>query len=170
MPSVSAAASPCLVFAMAGLALLSACQQRRKGAASVIEMADSSAVGQLTSGFYGSEDKRSRWTAGNFSVVLQPPPRADDRGAELQVRLFIPNAEIEQNGPIELTASVDGNPLMPETIAKGGRFIFAREIPVEALQSNLVEVKFGFDKAYVPGNGDVRELGAVITKIGLVPK
>src|SRR5262245_31837039 len=51
---------------------LTGCIGRRRGPASVIDMSDTSTAGQLIAGFYGVEGKKWRWTAGQFSVVLQP--------------------------------------------------------------------------------------------------
>ena len=45
---------------------------------------------QLTGGFYGLEGNKWRWTSDQFSVVLQPPPGADDKGGYLQARVLYP--------------------------------------------------------------------------------
>ena len=149
---------------------LSACHDRRKGLASTIDMADTSTAGQLTAGFYGLEDQRWRWTAGDFSAMLEPPPGADDRGAWLRVQFYIPDSHIRQVGPVTLTADVEGEEFLPETVTTGGSFSYSRPVPAAALRSNIVRVNFSFDKVLVPGNGDGRELGAVVTRLGLVSK
>ena len=147
-----------------------ACTQHRKGASSVIEVADASVTGQLAEGFYGIEDRNWRWTADRFSVMLATPPGADDRGAYLQLKFFVPDEEIQKTGPMTLRADVEEVALPPETIAKGGFVNYSREVPLAALQSNLIKVEFSFDQPYVPGNGDARRLGAVVSKVSLTSK
>ena len=134
----------------------------------MIEMSDPSDAGQLTKGFYGLEQKRWRWTAREFALVLEPPPGADERGANLEVALFIPDSQIQQLGPMTLSADVDGQALPPATFTKGGGDTYSCEVPAAALRSNLVTVSFSFDKALPPGDVDGRELAAVVTRVGLV--
>jgi hypothetical protein len=156
-----------LAAALLSLAILPACTERRKGPASVIEMSDPSTVGQLTEGFYGLEGNKWRWTAGQFSVFLQPPPGADDKGGYLQLAFFIPGDQLAKIGPMKLTASVEDLDLEGQTITQGGFLTYSRAVPAEALKSNLVRVYFSFDKSYLPGNGDARSLGAVVSKVSL---
>lgn len=157
------------VLNLAALLFLPACQRPRRDPASVVEASDASVSNQLTAGFYGIEENRYRWTAQAFSVALRPPFGADEKGARLQLQLFIPDSQIEKLGPMTLTADVDGEDLAPETISKPGAITYSRDIPASALQSNLVEVHFSFDKSARPGNGDSRELAAVVSKVGLLP-
>jgi hypothetical protein len=159
----------CVVAAALSPAL-TGCAQRRRGPASVIDMSDTSTAGQLIAGFYGVEEKKWRWTAGQFSVVLQPPPGADERGGNLQLAFFVPGEQLAKIGPMTLTASVEDQELGAQTFTQGGFLTYSREVPAAALKSNLVRVDFSFDKSYSPGNGDARVLGAVVSKIGLASK
>jgi len=146
---------------------LASCDVRRKGPSSAVDMADPSAAAQLVEGFYGQESNRWRWTAEHFSVLLEPPPGTDETGAYLRLKFFIPDEEIQKTGSLTLSADVESVSLSPETIEKGGFFIYSRQVPAAALQSNLVKIAFTFDKAYLPGNGDARRLGAVVERISL---
>jgi hypothetical protein len=158
-------------LAAAALTLwLAGCTPRRKGPASVIDMSDTSTAGQLTAGFYGVEEKKWRWTAGQFSVVLQPPPGSDEKGGYLQLAFFVPGEQLAKIGPMALSASVDDHELGAQTITQGGFLTYSREVPAAALKSNLVRVDFSFDKSYSPENGDARTLGAVVSNITLRSK
>jgi hypothetical protein len=143
---------------------------RRKSLSSSISTADPSAATQLTSGFYGVESNSWRWTAREFSVMLQPPAGSDRAGARLQVRLFIPDNQIAKLGSMTLSADIDGHDLPSQTFSKGGAYVYAPEVPPEALRSNVVPVNFSFDRAAPPAGGDVRELGAVVSAVGLVSR
>jgi len=159
-----------VVVVLASSVWQAACTQHRKVASSVVEVADLSVAGQLAEGFYGIEDRRWRWTADRFSVMLGTPPGADDRGAYLQLKFFVPDEEIQKTGPMTLRSDVEEVALPPETISKGGFQTYSREVPLAALQSNLIKVEFSFDQPYVPGNGDARRLGAVVHKVWLTSK
>jgi hypothetical protein len=69
-----------------------------------------------------------------------------------------------------LSTDVDGYTLPPETFTKGGGHTYSRDVPRDALRSNLVPVIFSFDKSSLPTEADGRELAAVITSIDLQSK
>jgi hypothetical protein len=133
----------------------------------VIDMSDPSTAGQLTAGFYGVEGKKWRWTTSQFSVLLEPPPGADERGGKLQLAFFVPGEQLAKTGPMTLTASVEDHELGSQIVTQGGFLTYSRAVPAAALKSNLVRVDFSFDKSYTPGNGDARTLSAVVSKISL---
>jgi hypothetical protein len=153
---------------VAAIALTSCHQARRKGPVSVVNVADASVSRQLLGGFYKVEAKTWRWTAREFVVSLLPPPGAEQKGAKLDLRLFIPEDQIAKIGPMTLKAEIDDLMLLPETYSKGGSFSYIREIPQNRLKTNLVPVIFTFDKAYQSTGVDGRELGAVVTLISLI--
>ena len=136
----------------------------------MVAMSDASAASQLAGGFYGLEEKRWRWAAREFAVMLEPPRNADETGAELQLQLFIPDKQIQDLGPMTLNADVDGYALEPRTLASGGGNTQTWEVPAAALRSSLVRVNFSFDKAMPPTSADARELAAVVTRAGLIVK
>ncbi len=136
----------------------------------MIQVADPKASAQLVKGFYNVEDNRWRWTMGKFSVVLSPPPNADRNGAKLALRLSVPDPVINKLGPVKLSASVDGIALPEETYAKPGQYVYARDVPAQALSKNVVAVDFALDKCLSPSEADQRELGVVVTVIGFEPR
>jgi hypothetical protein len=125
-----------------------------------VTMADTSQAGQLLSGFYGIEGK-TRWTAKNFSVLLKAAP-----GAQLVLNLFIPDVQIQNLGPITMSANVGGQDLPSRTFSKPGEYMYSAPVPAEALRSGVVAVKFRLDKSSVGLHGDARELGVIVTEVG----
>jgi hypothetical protein len=152
------------------LTLSSSCQRGTNPPVGVIQMSDAKAGKQLIAGFYDVEANSWRWTARRFAVTFPQPANAKRNGAKLQLQLFIPGSQIEKLGPMTLTADVDEHPLTPETFSAGGQYTFTRDVPADALRSNLVPVIFTFDKAVAPGPADGRELGAVISMAALISK
>ena len=152
------------------LAFSLACHRSNKGPSSVINVADPATANQLLSGFYNVESNRWRWTNQDFSVALKPPPGGEQKGATLRLHLFIPDSQLKKLGPMTLSAELDGHPLGPETFSEEGSYIYARDIPGDALRSDLIPVTFSLDKAAPPSAQDSRELGAVVTSIELQSK
>jgi hypothetical protein len=138
--------------------------------ASTVRFSDPTTAGQLTSGFYGLEAKAWRWSAKQFSVTLRPPAHAAQLGAVLVVHLTYPASSFAKLGQIMLTASLGGTALEPATYPAAGDFIFRREVPADLLAGDAVRVDFSLDKAIPPGDVDKRELGLVVSSVGLVAK
>lgn len=138
--------------------------------ASAVKMSDPAAANQLTYGFYQVEMNAWRWSGRNFSVALKPPPDAEQHGAKLLLRLYIPESHIEQLGAITLSADVAGYPLCPRTFSESGSYTYARDVPANALESNIIPVNFSLDKTAPPSPSEGRELGAVVTGVELQSK
>lgn len=138
--------------------------------ATTIHVADPRVSAQLVSGWYEVEQSAWRWTAGRFSVNLRPPRSAAANGAVLQLKFSIPDVLIQKLGPVTLSASVNGAPLTPETYAQAGEFVYARDVPAQALQGAAVKVDFLLDKTLPPSSVDKRELGVIATTAGFESK
>ncbi|MBI1356498.1 MAG: hypothetical protein GC160_19315 [Acidobacteria bacterium] len=136
---------------------------------SSVNVADPRAEEQLVGGFHDLEQRAWRWTAKQFTVLLQPPPAVAGRPYTLDARLTIPGVVIEKLGPVTLTASIGGVDLAPETFsAPAENVLYSREIPAEAaIGSEPVEAVFRLDKAIAPGELDSRELGVVALSFAL---
>ncbi len=145
---------------------------RVKTPVSTVRMGDLAVANQLLTGFYGVEGQGAndswRWTAPEFSLVLAPPPGARD--ARLLMRLYFPETQIKKLGPMTLTASIDGEPLPPETFSEAGSHDFVRDVPACFLETNLVPISFSFD-TYAPHSAkEARDLAAVVLMAALEPK
>lgn len=135
-------------------------------ARSSVNMADPAQAAQLLSGFYDIEGQRSRWTAKNFSVLLKTPPGG---AVQLYLKLYVPDVQIRNLGPITISADVAGFELPARTFSQSNEYTYSANVPTEALRPGIVVVNFRLDKSSVGLNGDARELGVVVTEVGLAP-
>ncbi|MGA2601005.1 MAG: hypothetical protein ABSH09_28910, partial [Bryobacteraceae bacterium] len=134
---------------------------------SAIEMANPATANQLLSGFYDLENNAWRWTARKFSVALETPPDAAQKGATLLLHFYIPDAQSKRLGPIALGAEINDAPLPPQTYTGPGRFTYSREVPSSVLQEQMIAVSFSLDKATPPSGAEARDLGVVVTSVEL---
>lgn len=138
--------------------------------ASVVRSADASQEAQFLDGFYSVEAKSWRWTAKQFRVVLRPPIGAAQSGATLDMALTVPQVALDHAKSVTLSASVEGAPLAPETYAKAGQYEYKRDVPASALTKQAVRIQFSLDHAIPPAGAEHRELGIIVTSVGLEPK
>jgi hypothetical protein len=136
----------------------------------MVHVADPKTAGQLVKGFHGVEQNAWRWTMKEFSVTLGPPPVGMEKASLLRVKLTVPDAVINKVGPVTLSASVEGTPLEPEKYSKSGEYAYSRDVPAEALRGDVILAEFSLDKAIPAGPLDRRELGIVVSSIGLESK
>jgi len=138
-------------------------------AASSIHAADPAQVAQLLNGFYDIEGGKSRWTMKSFSVLLKAPPGSERNGAELALKLYIPDAQLRNLGAITIAADAGGYELPSRTFAQSNEYTYSAHVAAEALRSGFVAVNFRLDKSSAGLNGDARELGVVVTAVSLDP-
>jgi energy-converting hydrogenase Eha subunit E len=80
-------------------------------------------------GFYPPEDGSFRWTRREFSALLNLSGM-EKAGAQLSMRLYIPEPILRKLGPLTLRAFVAGHPVDPETWSQpGSTFTPANSIP-----------------------------------------
>jgi hypothetical protein len=138
--------------------------------ASTVHMGDPKVAAQLVAGFHDIESNAWRWSKRQFSVNLRPPVGSAQKGAMLALSLTVPPVVIETEKSITLTAFINGAKLSTETWSKPGPYVFKSEIPAALLTGDGVRVDFELDKAMPPGEKDARELGVVVSKVGLESK
>jgi hypothetical protein len=138
--------------------------------ASAFRMNDPRAQRQLVSGLYNVENGAWRWTAGKFSLSLQPPPGSETKGAKLALKLNVPDSAIKQLNILTLSAKVGDTSLPPQTFNKGGDYTYEADVPSTALQTAPVRVDFWLDKSVPPSASDRRELGIIVNQVGLIAK
>lgn len=139
--------------------------------ASIIHTGDPQSDTQLVTGFYNVEEHAWRWTAQKFSVVLKPPAGGAQRGATLTMQCAIPDAVIAKLKTVSLTGTIGATALAPETYTQSGPYTYTRDIPANLLNADAIRVDFQLDKALPPGtNGDQRELGMIVSSVGLEAK
>jgi hypothetical protein len=136
---------------------------------SMIRIADPSTSSQLVRGFYPLESNTWRWAAGRFSVALGRPAAARTNGAWLVLVFDLPDVSIQTLKKITLTAKMGDVELSPEEYTTPGEHQYRREVPASALTKDVVGADFTLDK-FLKLPNDGRELGLVVTQIGLVAK
>lgn len=137
--------------------------------ASSIRVGDPVGDKQLLFGFYPPEENAWAWTAKQFAFFLGTPPLSDRNGAELLVRIYLPEERLKETGPVTLSADADCWTLAPATYAVGGEQLYKRLIPSEALMTNILPIHFEVNKIAPPSIADNRELGVVVTEARLNP-
>lgn len=140
------------------------------GLRSIVHVADESCSQQLLHGFHALEANAWRWTKGRFGVKLRPPRNANKDGAYLIVKLSVAESVIQHLGSVQLSANVNGTALEAETYATNGDYIYRRDVPASALQSDAVTVEFTLDKSIEAGKVDPRELGIIVAMVGFESK
>jgi hypothetical protein len=138
--------------------------------AATVHTGDPKLESQLLSGFYGIEQNAWRWTAQQFSVALRPPAGAAQKGATLNVQLAVADATINQLRTVTLSASAGTATLAPETYTQAGSFTYTRDVPATQLTGDTVRIDFKLDKALPPAVSDQRDLGLIVSTIGLESK
>ncbi|HEX5228223.1 MAG TPA: hypothetical protein VFW44_10960 [Bryobacteraceae bacterium] len=153
----------------------SGCKRRNRGGqgqtiASNIYAGDPNVAPHFAIGFYNVEENAWRWTAKDFAVDLSPPLHADERGAKLVMRMAVPDVVIQKEGSVQLSASVQGHKLEPQIFAKSGSYTFTRDIPAADLQNDVARIEFSLDHALDPTAEDHRQLGIIVSEVGLLAK
>ena len=138
--------------------------------AATVHVGDSKVAEQLVSGFHSIEANAWRWTERKFVVVLRAPAGSGQLGASLLVHLTVPPVVIEKLAVVTLSASIGDEALAPESYSKPGDYVYQRDVPATLIRSSAVRVGFQLDKAIPPGPADQRELGIVVSSIGLALK
>ncbi len=132
---------------------------------STLHVADPKAVPQLLKGWHAVEQGSWRWTEKSFAVALKATPAG--KPAKLQLKFIIPPPLLARLQSITLNASVNGVSLGPQTYNQAGDQTYTRTIAPAEASGNLIRVDFQLDKALPPDNRDKRELGVVVTSVGL---
>jgi hypothetical protein len=138
--------------------------------ASYVRMSEPKTAVQLVRGFYGLEQGAWRWTKSQFSVTLRPPAEAAQKGAQLEMKMTVPDAVISKLTETSLHCTVNGHVVEPEKITKAGELLYHRDIPGSALNTESVTFDFHLDKFLAAGQVEERELGIIVTTVGLIKK
>jgi hypothetical protein len=138
--------------------------------ATTIHVADPRSAAQLVSGFHDVEQNAWRWTAGKFAVMLRIPRGAAEKGAVLRLKFSVPEPVLAKLKTVSLGASIDGTTLTPETFTQPGEFTYEREVPAALMARDSAKIDFFLDKSLPPGSVDLRELGVIVSSVGLESK
>jgi hypothetical protein len=166
-----------LTLILIPLLLLGAGCKRRHRSSSQTQMpvstvfaGDPNVAAYFAKGFYQVEENAWRWTAKDFSVDLAPPLHAEQKGAQLVVKLAIADPVIQKSGSVQLSAEIQGYKLDPQTYTKPGQYTYTRDVPPDKLQGPTVQIDFSVDHTLPPAGNDIRELGIIVSQVGLMAK
>ena len=68
-----------------------------------------------------------------------------------------------------LSADAGGHELPSRTFSQSNEYTYSAHVGAEALASGFVVVNFRLNKSSAGLSGDARELGVVVTEVGLAP-
>lgn len=138
---------------------------------SAINLGDPRSAIQLLRGFHDIENNAWRWTGPKFAVALRPPKEIPADGLLLTMEYSVPELFLQRVPQTTLSLTVNGKPLDPETISKAGSFKLERKVPSAMLVGDVATIDFSMDKFLAAGTVDQRELGLIVSAVGLqVPK
>ena len=146
------------------------CKRRRGEIASTAFAGDPAFAGHFTAGFYDIEANAWRWTNKEFAVTLNPPLHSVERGAQLVMHLAVTDPVIQHSQFVELSCSIGGLKLDPQVFAKAGAYTYVRDVPPDKLKGREVRIDFALNHAMPPTPPDIRQLGIVVSEVGLVAK
>lgn len=134
-----------------------------------LPMAHPDAPQQLLRGFHEVEQGAWRWTMRRFSLVLQVPESATDKGIRLRLDLTVPEPVLRSRPEVTLSATAGGAPLAPETYRQPGDYAYLRHVRGLVPSQSAVRLDFELDHAIPPSPSDPRELGIVVRSVRLEP-
>ena len=71
---------------------------------------------------------------------------------------------------MQLSASIQGFKLEPQVYTKSGHSPTRATCPPDKLQSDVVRIDFAVDHTLPPTEDDKRQLGIIVSEVGLVAK
>ena len=164
--------SLCVILLLPLLFVSGSCNRRPKRGvvASTAFAGDPAFASHFTAGFYDIEANAWRWTNKEFAVTLNPPLHSVERGAQLVMHLAVTDPVIQHSQFVELSCSVGGLKLDPQVFAKAGAYTYVRDVPPDKLKGREVRIDFALNHAMPPTPPDIRQLGIVVSEVGLVAK
>lgn len=134
---------------------------------SAVNVADPKTAIQLLRGFHDVENNAWRWTGPKFAVALRPPAGVTADGAKLYLDYAVPELFLQKVPETTLSVTVNGKPLDPEKISKAGSGRLERTVPADLMKGDVLTVDFALDKFIPAGAVDQRELGLIVSAVGL---
>ena len=134
----------------------------------MVQVASPGNISRLVAGFHERDNAQWRWTMREFSIILNRPRGAAERGATLVLEFAIPESSLAVLKSVNLSAVVGGLALPAQTFDRPGPSTYRQHVPAAAFASGALRVDFVLDKAVGGGPGDERQLGVVVTAAGLV--
>jgi len=105
----------------------------------------------LEGGWHEMENGSWRWTERVFSVRLPP-----SSPTTLRLQFTFPEAILRETGPLQLSATIEGERLPARKYATPGEHVYEQTVTTSGRPAS---VRFELDKAFRPPAPDTRELG-----------
>ena len=134
---------------------------------SAVNTSDPRTAIQLLRGFHDIENNAWRWTGPKFAVALRPPKVIPTEGAKFYMDYAVADVFVQKIPSTTLTIMVNGKALEPQVITKSGSFKLERMVPAAMLQGDVATFDFALDKFLGAGAVDQRELGLIVSGVGL---
>ena len=155
--------------------LLCGCRRASETAAStgapletIVPVARTANISRLVAGFHTRDNDQWRWTMREFSIILNRPRGAAERGATLVLEFAVPEANLAILKSVSLSATVGGFTLPVQTFNQPGPSAYRQHVPAAAFAHGALRVDFTLDQAVQAGPGNDREFGVVVTAAGFV--
>ena len=166
-----------VMLAVLAMATLAGCKKSKKDVqyieegssqlSSAVNVGDPKAAIQLLRGFHDVENNAWRWTGPKFAVALRPPKEVPAEGAKLFLEYVVPELFLQKVPQTTLSVFVNGKAVEPEVISKAGSFTLERLVPTDLLKGDVVTIDFALDRFLPAGSVDQRELGLIVSAVGL---
>lgn len=118
---------------------------------------------ELLEGWYAPEQSSWRWTDVRFSARLNAPPNGREAVLSLS---FLVHEVLLRDGPVTLSASLDGVELEPQVFTASGSHRYIRPLPAALLGERAVTARFELSRGISPSASDPRSLGLVVGWLG----
>lgn len=131
---------------------------------SYVLLADLRALDQLGDGWYEIENGAWRWMGREATLYLKKPA---GENTVFETKLYVPETVIQRVGPPSLRILLNGELLATHKFTQAGSYVVEQIVPPEKLRAEVFRVDLELDRAMPPSSGDQRELGVVVTAVGL---
>lgn len=157
--------SACLRLACGALLILAACSRGGRSVAPVSEIVVAAPRHQqrILRGVYPGEEGW-RWTAPVFAFALDPP--APGKPTYLEMDFTVPDEIMEAGRAATVVANVNGVEVGRRTYPVAGRYLFAAQVPSQALARRPAEIEFAVDRSYRDPAAS-RVQGLIVVSVGL---
>ncbi|HYP14676.1 MAG TPA: hypothetical protein VEQ63_12185, partial [Bryobacteraceae bacterium] len=98
------------------------------------------------------------------------PPGAPASGAQLSLKLAIPEAILSRVKTTTLTAAIAQKPVGSADYTTPGEYVFKADVPSSLLSSEAVTVDFTLSKYLPGGSTESRDLGVIVSSVSLDAK
>ena len=131
---------------------------------SYVLLADLRALDQLGDGWYEIENGGWRWMSREATLYLKKPTAEN---IVFEMKLYVPESVIQRVGAPSMRIVLNGELLATRKFPQAGSYVVEQTVPAQMLSPEVFRVDLKLDRAMPPSSADHRELGVVVTTVGL---